>query len=505
MVRYRSLSGVAPAPCRRSRTAAAPVLRRHSRSGSVTGASPPQPQRSVNGASPPQRGNTGASPPQSPWGGSRGGPPVAGPQAFAGLLDGPCSSPASRKRAPPEGTSGSGHSQGLGRAQQLAQAQECEQRHTPRSSLRGFGGGTGGQHGHCLQEAAEKAAPWLALKEGTGKECFRDLPWASSMSKSGCNEIERQVSCSSSPQHAHFTPWLQEPATSFAESAMNAPCTSPLSSPKQLTRQQSEKEELLKKRGPMRASEYEAVPGDDIDDRVQYLASQLPRHLGDSLRLFRLSRGLYKIGGDKVHLAWQSMLNPPTAQCPNGAMVKEVFVSDFADGRGYDKYGAERESESLAFYLKHCANVAYELDAGSAMTKVPQSRRLSFIWEPGTLLRDADDPAAKLKAMSMAKEQAKKREEAAREWDKSTEGSLARMHSVPSLSIGETPNAFDFERPPIKGLDPPQLMIPPKNRTSCGFGTPLPLQLSGGMQDTAASPPLGSRIVSVDGVVSLHF
>ena len=34
----------------------------------------------------------------------------------------------------------------------------------------------------------------------------------------------------------------------------------------------SSKEEVLKMRGPMSANEYEAVPGDDLDLRVQYFA-----------------------------------------------------------------------------------------------------------------------------------------------------------------------------------------------------------------------------------------
>ncbi|CAK0894823.1 unnamed protein product, partial [Prorocentrum cordatum] len=51
------------------------------------------------------------------------------------------------------------------------------------------------------------------------------------------------------------------------------------------------KEDLLRQRGPVPAPEYEAVPGDELDQRVQHLAVQLPGHLGECLRIWRVARG----------------------------------------------------------------------------------------------------------------------------------------------------------------------------------------------------------------------
>jgi len=82
----------------------------------------------------------------------------------------------------------------------------------------------------------------------------------------------------------------------------------------------SSKEEVLKKRGPMPALEYEAVPGDDIDQKVQYLARWLPPKLGNDLKIYRVSRGQYQIGDEDVELKWHSWVRPDGVQC------KEVFV-----------------------------------------------------------------------------------------------------------------------------------------------------------------------------------
>ena len=63
---------------------------------------------------------------------------------------------------------------------------------------------------------------------------------------------------------------------------------------------------VLKMRGPMSANEYEAVPGDDLDLRVQYFARprisiqvvresrQIPEHLGEWLKIYRSARGEYE-------------------------------------------------------------------------------------------------------------------------------------------------------------------------------------------------------------------
>merc|ERR1719330_898160 len=77
------------------------------------------------------------------------------------------------------------------------------------------------------------------------------------------------------------------------------------------------KEEVLRNRGPMIAPEYEAVPGDDIDQRVEYYAKQLSQHQGECLKIYRIERGKYKIGSDEVRLAWQQRINPPSG-APGG-------------------------------------------------------------------------------------------------------------------------------------------------------------------------------------------
>lgn len=182
----------------------------------------------------------------------------------------------------------------------------------------------------------------------------------------------------------------------------------------------SSKEEVLKKRGPMPAPEYEAVPGDDIDQRVEYYARQLPYHLGTCLQIFRVERGQYEIGSDQVRLMWQSRVNPPNTQNPNGQIIKEVFVfigSDNVDQGNPRHDWKDLPSEPLPYYLRHSANVAYDLQCGSAMSKIPESNRLSFAEEQGTLLVNSDADA-KYAAMNVATEQAKLREQAALEWKK---------------------------------------------------------------------------------------
>lgn len=191
----------------------------------------------------------------------------------------------------------------------------------------------------------------------------------------------------------------------------------------------SSKEEVLKMRGPMPSPEYEAVPGDDIDQRVQYYARQLPPHLGDCLKIYRAAKGEYKIGTDEVHLAWQSKVNPPSIHNPNGSIVKEVFVfttsKENVDRPNHDQ---KVPCEPLPFYLRHSANIAYDLQHGSKVTKVPESSRLSFAEETGTLLKDSDADA-KFNAMNVAIQQAKKREQAAMEWRKRHANAVAASAS----------------------------------------------------------------------------
>jgi len=209
------------------------------------------------------------------------------------------------------------------------------------------------------------------------------------------------------------------------------------------------KEEVLKKRGPMLAPEYEAVPGDDIDQRVQFYARQLPIHLGESLKIYRIVHGRYKIGKDEVRLAWQSRVM-------GGGVVREVFVftppasgasdagkrigaasdatsipagggSSAAElgkepvrcgrvvGAAAKSHSAQVPSEPLPLFLRHTANIAYDLQfGGNSLSQVPEGSRLSFADVKGTLLVNGDADA-KFNAMNIATAQARKREAAAKE------------------------------------------------------------------------------------------
>jgi len=218
------------------------------------------------------------------------------------------------------------------------------------------------------------------------------------------------------------------------------------------------KEEVLKMRGPMPASEYEAVPGDDLDQRMQLYARQIPRHLGGSLTIYRIARGEYKIGEDEVHLHWQSRCAPPSRENPGGSVLKEAFVTTAEDekraqeeakaagGKGRRGQKGQVEpvhSEPLPLFLRHSANVAYDLQVGqNAVNCVPESSRLSFATQKGTLLQDSDADA-KFSAMQLATEQARKRERAALEWRKNkaenapppntaNRGSFANVDAAPS-------------------------------------------------------------------------
>lgn len=179
------------------------------------------------------------------------------------------------------------------------------------------------------------------------------------------------------------------------------------------------KEEVLKKRGPMSAVEYEAVPGDDLDQRVQFFARQIPEHLGEWLKIYRKARGEYEVSGEVVRMAWQSTVGPPTPEMPEGKILREVFV--FAES----ETNSDVPAEPLHLYLRHSANVAYDLHFGSAMMKVPEQNRLSFAEEIGTLLKDSDADS-KYKAMLLASEQALKRERAALSFRKKMDHEVAQ-------------------------------------------------------------------------------
>lgn len=156
------------------------------------------------------------------------------------------------------------------------------------------------------------------------------------------------------------------------------------------------KEEVLRKRGPMPASEYEAVPGDDIDAKVQYLARWLPEKIAGDLTIYRCSKGQYEIGGEDVELRWHTWTRPDGEQC------REVFVFRHTDKE-------QILSEPLPLYLQHSANVAHNLKNGHAVTQVPSEMRMSFPDQRGHRLKDADCEQ-RFSAMALAAEQARLRE-----------------------------------------------------------------------------------------------
>lgn len=65
-------------------------------------------------------------------------------------------------------------------------------------------------------------------------------------------------------------------------------------------------------------------------------------------------------------MAWQSSLGPRTEEHPQGEIHREVFVFSSC---------SENEGEPLHLYLRHSANVAYDLHFGSAMTKARALKR----------------------------------------------------------------------------------------------------------------------------------
>jgi len=165
------------------------------------------------------------------------------------------------------------------------------------------------------------------------------------------------------------------------------------------------KEEVLRKRGAQPASTYEAVPGDEIDQKVQYLARWLPPALGADLKIFRVEKGQYQIGDEEVELRWHEWRRPDGVPC------REVFVCTSQEESDDGKH----LFEPLPIYLQHSASVSHNLKSGHAVTQVPKEKRLSFSDIRGTSLLEADSDQ-RFKAMEIAAEQAKLREQAAIDW-----------------------------------------------------------------------------------------
>lgn len=290
------------------------------------------------------------------------------------------------------------------------------------------------------------------------------------------------------------------------------------------------KEEVLKKRGPMIAPEYEAVPGDDIDQRVEFYAKQLPKHQGECLNIYRVERARYKIGTDEVRLAWQQRINPPSNQAPAGSVSREVFVFTVDDKKTANESAessagvsratsnastaiprpgrsGQAPSEALPLFLRHSANIAYDLQFGNnGLSQVPEGSRLSFAEETGTLLENSD-ANAKWNAMNIATAQAKKREQYAKELIKKKKADDVMRQSSVESRVEDSNAGRDTHNPPCasmdtevrvqsKGLpDPPpqeweqeqnnqrQQQSPPQNQRS---PTPPPPPLQQQQQDNAA-------------------
>lgn len=171
------------------------------------------------------------------------------------------------------------------------------------------------------------------------------------------------------------------------------------------------KEEVLRKRGAVWANEYEAVPGDEIDQRVQFFARRLPDDVAGCLKIFRKAKGEYQINDELVNMEQRFRQNP------QGQTDKEIFAFWTAEA------GEQSDPEPLGLYLSHAANVAFEVkQGGNVITQVPEHVRMSFHEERGTKLTDGSADA-RFTAMEVAARQAKMREEAAMEWrEKQTRG-----------------------------------------------------------------------------------
>jgi len=164
------------------------------------------------------------------------------------------------------------------------------------------------------------------------------------------------------------------------------------------------KEEVLRKRGAVWANEYEAVPGDEVDQRVQFFARRLPEDVAGCLKIYRTNRGQYQINTETVTMEQRFRQNV------QGQTDKEIFVFWTTEE------GEQSDLEPLGLYLSHAANVAYEVkQGGNVITQVPEHARMSFHEEQGTKLTDGSADA-RFNAMEVAARQAKMREEAAMEW-----------------------------------------------------------------------------------------
>jgi len=182
------------------------------------------------------------------------------------------------------------------------------------------------------------------------------------------------------------------------------------------------KEEVLRRRGPQLASEYEAVPGDEIDNQVRFFAKKMPPQLAGVLRIYRFQKGEYEIGGEKVRLDWHSWVRNT-----DGFRCKEVFVFNQFE---VDENG-QPTMEPLPLYLQHSANVQYNLQHVNPVQQVPDDHRLSFAEVKGTPLMSSDSDA-RFSAMALAVEHAKLREEHALNYRRASKEKVPEGTDMPA-------------------------------------------------------------------------
>jgi hypothetical protein len=196
------------------------------------------------------------------------------------------------------------------------------------------------------------------------------------------------------------------------------------------------KEEVLRKRGAVLANEYEAVPGDEVDQYVEFFARRLPEDVAGCLKIFRAAKGEYQINDEKVNMEQKFR------QGFNGQTESEIFVFWETEA------GEKSDPEPLGDYLSHAANVAYEVkQGGNVITQVPDHARISFHDEIGTKLTDGSADA-RFNAMEVAARQARMREEAAMEWrEKQNNPAKSTPPAEAPSAIMESPRAVK-DRPP---------------------------------------------------------
>jgi hypothetical protein len=261
------------------------------------------------------------------------------------------------------------------------------------------------------------------------------------------------------------------------------------------------KEEVLRKRGAVFANEYEAVPGDEIDQKVQYHARRLPEEVSGCLKIFRDRKGEYQINDEIIHMEQKYR------QAPHGQTETEIFVFwDIADGQ-------QSDPEPLHLYLSHAANVAFEVaKGGNVITQVPDHARMSFHDEVGTKITDGSADA-RFNAMEVAARQAKMREEAAAEWrERQRNPNKGRDYSQsPPQSprgrqeaeevsivdqalqaIGIMPSAAQSYAAPAAAPAPAAYVMPPQTTQGMGMSVAAPPQAGYLMPQHQAMPRQGT-------------